>query len=311
MAALLSRLFNIKRIYQMLELPEVKVDEEALLRLYSSASSGELAAPACPTTRRGIIHFSQRIIESADRSALRSADHIIAHDKERARFVADALCLPVERFSLLPNAPRGGSFRKKTKFISEKLGIPSGTRIALHFGGVGPYFDLLRVVESVRNWPAGWCFVLHTSSRAELDPYMRSLRERADTQRVFFSLDPVSSSAVEEFVASADVGIATYSVDTLGYRAILMGLASGKVAQYLQCGLPVVSSDIPSLRRYLTAFDCGVCVPEPNAIGAAIGQIENRYEAFQRNAFRCYEELLNPDPACSTIADKIRDLAMS
>jgi glycosyltransferase involved in cell wall biosynthesis len=115
----------------------------------------------------------------------------------------------------------------------------------------------------------------------------------------------VASSDADELVASADVGLATYSLELLGYRATLMGLASGKIARYLRCGLPVVATDLPTVRKYLERYDCGYCADDPAGFGALLPSITNRYGELSRNASRCFEELFAPDAYCRRISARL------
>ncbi len=307
-AWMLARLLRVRRIYQMLELPAVdaKHVRDSMPSIPNSRSDNPRVTVDSRQERPK--PWSERLIDAADRHTLRTADVVIAHDSYRADFASRALHVPRMRFELLPNAPRGGCFRDRTSTIAERLSIPAGLRIALHFGGVGDYFDLLRVVQSVASWPPGWCLVIHTSSRAASDEYVHRLRTAAGCGRVYFSLEPVPSSETDQFVASADIGLATYSVKELGYRAALMGLASGKIASYLKCGLPVIATDVPSLRELVSTQECGLLVEDPAQIGAALASILPRYEEFRANAFRYYEAVLNPERYCDAIARRLAAL---
>lgn len=74
-----------------------------------------------------------------------------------------------------------------------------------------------------------------------------------------FSLNPVSTYELDSLVASADVGIALYSEKELGYRATYMGLAAGKIGNYLKCGVPIIATKLLSL-SYIETYQCGILV---------------------------------------------------
>jgi len=285
-AFVVSLLFRVRRVYQALELPKVKSYE---------------SSPGLPD---GTVE-KLRLADFAERLAIRTADVVIAHDHDRADFIAAAAKVSRGKIEILPNAPRGAGPRHKTRWLAEALGIPAGTRIVLHFGGVGPNFDLVRLVTGVDTWPEGWCLVIHSSFKAGGDEYLARLQACATGKRVFFSLKPVSSAVADELVVSADVGVATYSLKDAGYRVALMGLASGKIARYLRCGLPVVASDVPTVRKYIEQYDCGYCFDDPASVGTLLPRISNRYGELSQNAVRCFEGLFSPDPYCRKIADRL------
>jgi glycosyltransferase involved in cell wall biosynthesis len=285
-AFVVSLLFHVRRVYHPLELPQVNSYE---------------SSPGLPD---GTVE-KLRLADFAERLAIRSADLVIAHDHDRADFIAAAAKVSRSKIEILPNAPRGVGPRHKTRWLAEALGIPAGTRIVLHFGGVGPNFDLVRLVTGVESWPEGWCLVIHSSFKAGGDEYLARLQACATGKRVFFSLKPVSSAVADELVVSADVGVATYSLKDAGYRVALMGLASGKIARYLRCGLPVVASDVSTVRKYIEQYDCGFCFDDPASVGTLLPRISNRYGELSQNAVRCFEGLFSPDPYCRKIADRL------
>ena len=89
--------------------------------------------------------------------------------------------------------------------------------------------------------------VFHVSHRVEDDKYFEEVYESDYRGKVLFSLNPVSTYELDSLVASADVGIALYSEKELGYRATYMGLAAGKIGNYLKCGVPIIATKLLSL----------------------------------------------------------------
>ncbi len=79
----------------------------------------------------------------------------------------------------------------------------------------------------------------------------------------------------------------------LSFRARMMGLAAGKIGQYLKCGLPVIASRLESL-SYLEECGAGILVDDVDAIPEALARIESDYAHFHTNALRCYRDLWEP-----------------
>jgi glycosyltransferase involved in cell wall biosynthesis len=67
-------------------------------------------------------------------------------------------------------------------------------------------------------------------------------------------------------------------------------MASGKLLQYLKCGVPVIASDLPNLRRILHDNSCGLCVPDETAVQAAAARILADPTVWAANATRCFQE---------------------
>ena len=140
------------------------------------------------------------------------------------------------------------------------------------------------------------------------DPYVSLVQKVAYKKPVLFSTMPVSTSELDDLVGSAHIGIALYSLKELGYRAELMGLAAGKIGNYLKCGLPVIATSVSSIQSYVEKYQCGVCVNSANEVRNAVEKILSDYEAYSSNALACYDELWSPDKYCSIILSRINKL---
>ena len=250
-----------------------------------------------------------RVIERVDVAAMREADMVIVQDQHRGHFLVERIGIDPRRLALLPNARRGGVCRKESHWLRHRFGIPAAQRIALHSGGLGAWCQSLELVESATRWPERWRLVLHTRLRPETGvPYFDEVRRAAEAAGVCLSLEPVPAATLDELISSADVGIALYA-DRNGPAANLMGLASGKIGNYLKCGLPVISTGLPTVRDFVEHYQCGVCIDAVEEIPAALERIDADYARYRQNAFRCYEELFDPEPRCGEIDRRMRGLA--
>jgi glycosyltransferase involved in cell wall biosynthesis len=115
--------------------------------------------------------------------------------------------------------------------------------------------------------------------------YLRQVEEAAP-QRVILSLEPVNYDDLDTLVSSGKIGVVLYRED-FGLNFRLAG-ASGKLAQYLRCGLPVVCLDLPGVGDVVRKFDCGICVQSIDEMGEAIRLILHDYDRYSINALKCY-----------------------
>ena len=119
-----------------------------------------------------------------------------------------------------------------------------------------------------------------------------------------FLLNPVSTYELDSLVASADVGIALYSEKELGYRATYMGLAAGKIGNYLKCGVPIIATKLLSL-SYIETYQCGILVEKEKDIAFAINKILSNRDMYSKNAHRCYRELWHPESYLKKVGEII------
>jgi hypothetical protein len=73
-----------------------------------------------------------------------------------------------------------------------------------------------------------------------------------------------------------------------------LGLSSTKIAYYAALGIPILSTNIPSLVTYRRLYRFGELIKKPEELGLRIEQIENNFSDYARQSRRFYREVLNP-----------------
>jgi len=236
----------------------------------------------------------ERWIKNQERTFSKQATFVIIQDAERAELLIQDNGLSPDRVFCVPNAPLGRDQRKRSNYLRDKYGLPSDSRIILHSGAIHAWAGALQLVQSTQNWPDQWVLVCHTRFRSTFayTDVLVALKNLAIPGRVIFSTDPVSQWEYPTMVQSADIGVAfyipqigsSYTQDNIRH----LGLSSGKLAYYLQAGLPVLVNDIPSLQRLVGTYQCGDVITDPSKTRAAIDRILVHYEQFSQNAVTCF-----------------------
>jgi glycosyltransferase involved in cell wall biosynthesis len=230
-------------------------------------------------------------------SLSRKARFVIIQDEERARLLAQDNQIPIEKFALVPNSPLGTGRRKRSRYWHQRFALSSDPHVVLHAGSIARWTGIEEIVRSVGYWPEDWILVVHSRSNAESSELVERLRELAVPGRVFFSLQPVTTQEYDMLVDGADIGIAFY-VSTgdstyTGQNVQSLGLSSGKIADYLRAGLPVIVNQAGSISELLRRERCGIAVEKGRDIGRAIGQIAQQYEDYSRRACQVFEDYLD------------------
>lgn len=222
------------------------------------------------------------------------AQAIITHDHWHSDFLKRYCLLEGKQVLYLPNASYTYEYHGSSDYLSKRLKIDEGKAIILHSGGLGKWFMCKELAESAKGWSDEKVLVFHTSHNVEKNPYYLSMKQVVEgNKKVLFSIKPVPNDELDELVASASIGVALYSVNELGYRAEYMGVAAGKIGNYLKCGVPVIVNRLPSL-TYIEDYHCGVLIDQLCDINQAIDQILSHYEDYRNGAYRCYRELWYP-----------------
>lgn len=222
------------------------------------------------------------------------ADILITHDHWHSDFLKQHCKLEGKKILYLPNASYTEEFHGTSDYLKVRLGIDSDKVIILHSGGLGKWFLCKELAELAKGWGKEKVLVFHTSHNIEQDAYYIDMKKVIEGQKnILFSMKPVPNDELDSLVASATIGIALYSVEELSYRAEYMGVAAGKIGNYLKCGIPVIVNRLPSL-SYIEEYKCGILIDNLNDIEKAIDTIMCNYLEYQKGAYQCYNELWYP-----------------
>ena len=237
--------------------------------------------------------------------SLMAASYIITHDKWHGDFLFKHYHINTSKILYLPNASYTPQYYKRTDFLKKMLNIPLKKNVILHSGGLGVWFLCKELAYSTQGWKEDDVLVFHTSHHVEDTTYYKEMVANLPNKgKVFFSTRPVSNETLDELVASASIGIALYSVEILGYRATYMGLAAGKIGNYLKCGVPVIATRVPSL-TYLEEYQCGMLIDELSEIPKALQTIHKNYAKYSENAHKCYSCLWEPSKYLERIYEEL------
>lgn len=245
------------------------------------------------------------ITDNQEIKNIEGADFLITHDHWHSDFLKKHCDLSKTKCLYLPNASYTDVHKGSSDYLRNLLGIDKDKMVILHSGGLGKWFMCKELAEVSAKWSNDKILVFHTSHHVDSDPYYKAIKEDVGTRdNVLFSTNPVPNTELDELVASANIGIALYSVEHLGYRAEYMGVAAGKIGNYLKCGVPVIATRLPSL-SYIEDYGCGILIDELSQIEEACNKIKSDYPRYQEAAYKCYMELWHPEPYLKIIEETL------
>lgn len=219
-----------------------------------------------------------------ERWAHRRSRLTLALDAERAKLLLEDNRHPEAPVVILPTSPLGLRRVPDRSYLRRKYRLGAQRKILLQIGGISDVARSLELARSTARWPEEWILILHGFAAEEA--YLREIRKVADGARVILSTDLVPYEALDDLVASADIGLALYRPIDLNYYH----MASGKILQYLKCGLPVIASDFPNIRAILEGNRCGICIANEEHLAPAAREILREPDSWAANAERCFLE---------------------
>lgn len=229
----------------------------------------------------------------------RQAIFTIIQDERRAGWLVQHHGIGIKTILLIPNSPLGLPFNTRRDFWHRKYNLAEDKKVFLQAGGIGYSRFSIELVKAAREWPDDWVLVLHGY---ELTPgYIEQLRQFIIDGRIYLSLDLVPYEQLDELYSSAQIGLSLYrNVDENYYH-----MASGKVAHYLRCGVPVITANFPNLIETVRDTASGYCISEPSQLYDAARQIFANYQAYREKARSIYLEKLDYGLYFETALEKI------
>lgn len=213
----------------------------------------------------------------------------IIQDKERARILLGYNQVKEKNHTIieLPVSLCGGVYSNRTKLLHNKLSIPVDKKIFLQLSYSEDRMSK-EIVKSALTCPADWIFVMHGNFSAESKNEIKIL----NSKNIVVWEERIPFKDLALYIASADIGLVFYKIRSNQnyYNNYYISKSSGQLAHFLQCGIPIISINIPSLERVVTGYKCGIIIDSSDSIVQAGREIFENYECFRENAFKCFNE---------------------
>jgi len=153
----------------------------------------------------------------------------------------------------------------KTGVLHASLGLAAHRKVALHMGSFASWTGAPFLLESTRAWPDAWVLVVHERYGAT-EATRELIRTHADPGRVHLSEARFADARrMSDFIRSADLGVALYRPGYedgwTGGNIEHIGLSSGKIATYLQHGVPVATHELGEISTLIRRHGAGQVFP--------------------------------------------------
>lgn len=253
--------------------------------------------------------LTDKVLKSLERECNKRSILTIIQDERRAKYLIKDNGVPENKFVYVPVSALGDIYQNKSDYLHRTLDVPKSKKIILYAGTIMSEFMCLEIAETAQNWDDGVVLVLHTwRADSSNDPYVHKIRGLTRNKKVYLSLNPVERESLPELLSSADIGLVFYQ--NLGGNFYETGYSSNKLAQYLQVGLPVITSDYPSFREVIGGYRCGECAKGPDEIEKLAREIFSDYDSYRNNAFKCYQEKYEFSKYFKVVIDKLKDMGV-
>jgi hypothetical protein len=250
-----------------------------------------------------------RLFKMIERRLNRRAEFTVTQDEARASLLCMENDLRGALVLTFPNAPLARQVRSVSSEaqlqLRARLNIPTDARLLLYAGSLSDSWGGVdKIIAVASQLPYGWTLVLQ-SRMAEGTPVDTRVQALVRTGCLVLSRNPLSVDDYACLVASSSIGLAWYESDDENIR--LVGLSSGKIAQYWAHRKPIIVNRIPLYEDALPQYQAGLLVDSADEIPVVVEQIWRSYERYSQGASWAYSELFDVETAGRRIA---RELGM-
>jgi glycosyltransferase involved in cell wall biosynthesis len=253
-----------------------------------------------------------RYLCELERAACAHTSLVLIQDDERAAAFCRETSFDPGKIVKVPVAPPPQPVQK-SDFLRRELGISPERKLVLYCGNLEVWASRDQLAEMVSYWPDNFCLVVHSFAKYDqtMSFYLDGLKA---TGKVHLTSHPVSRDELPTLIASADFGLAPYlpvpGMWTGGRNLYHLGLASGKVAFYAHCGLPILARSLPTYERELTNYRCGKVYRRVADTGNLLSEMNREYDSYSGEARRFYRERLDPTAGMREFCDRLLTLAV-
>lgn len=249
----------------------------------------------------GLGRYNFRHRKRMQRLSFPHARAVVIQDHDRARVLFEDMRQPydAERVITFPVSFLGQAQMRRDGFLRERFTEIGERTILLQFGSIRPDRFSDEIIQASHSCPSDMAVVVHGS-------ISHDCWEALQTAPCLASTGDVPFEEVEKVPASADIGLIFYQSSSDNNR--LIAHASGQLALFLKCGVPVIVDDKPSLRSLVEAYHCGVAVQKPADIFDAARHIRANYDAYCQGALRCFAQEHDLLPHYAQLREKLASL---
>ena len=222
----------------------------------------------------------QKIWKKIERFCLPRVDYAITVNSSIANLYQQEY---KKHFYVVRNVPLiTHPFTGDKNILRKELGLPVEKKlIILQGAGINIDRGAEELVESM-NYLSD-CYLLIVGGGDVLSTLKKIVYENNLSDKIrFISKQPIE--ILRKYTAASDIGVTLDKPTNINYRFSL----PNKLFDYIQAGIPILSSDLPEIKNVIRHYNIGCICPnhEPKAIASLIEQMlndENQLDKWKKN----------------------------
>ena len=224
--------------------------------------------------------------ENLEREACKRSKLLVVPDACRIKPLLDDIGMESHPCAVLPNSAVVNRNIGETDWHS-KLGISNTKFICINAGTTADWAEVPELMTSVVLWPDEMVLLMHERNQKAL-PYARKNYHHLEIPgRIFWTNGQYDENELNSLISASFVSFALYR--NLAPNVEYIGFSSGKLMRSIALGVPVIASDLISL-KFVEENHLGVLINHPSEIPSAFKKIAVNRDTFSRNCIDFYEK---------------------
>jgi glycosyltransferase involved in cell wall biosynthesis len=220
--------------------------------------------------------IKQRIIAFLEKRFICKVDKFVVSGELDAEYLKSYFQTD-KPFFVIKNYPKKQEINK-SNYLAEKFNISSDKKILVYQGVLLGGRGIMPMLKAMNQIKDKYAFCMIGSGSKEED-YRKYVLENDLQDSVFFHPE-VEYSELLNITASADIGLCLIEPISFSYELAL----PNKLFEYIACGLPVLVSDLPALRKVVKDENIGEIIPrtlKEEEIIASLTSFEPNYSIYK------------------------------
>jgi O-antigen biosynthesis protein len=205
---------------------------------------------------------------------------------------------------------------QRTFALHNHFGLSRDTRIAAYIGSITfPWTMIGELLNTLPHWPPDWVLLLHHRYGAEqLQELYSQFPFIRNSNKIYISPYPqLEFKDLPRILQEVDLGLAFYRHmehnPVAGNNLKYIGMASGKIATYLQHGLPIMVNDLYPWNDMIPSFDIGSVIHDVSEIPHLLKTLSaDPIEKYRTNIPGFFLSHLDLNLTIQPLLQRIRDL---
>jgi len=224
--------------------------------------------------------------KNLEKQAFNDVALVLIQDEDRAGLLFRDNGVPYqpEKVIHFPVSWPGKARIWRSDFFIQRFPELQRKKLLLQHGSLVPQRHTGELLQVSTKCPETYSMVFH----GKLSPYLKRNYNQA---KCWFSEPNAPIEKLEEVAAGAHIGLVFYTASNENDR--LIAHASGQLALYLKCGVPVIVNNKGTLAPLVRSWNCGLVVENERDIFDAADLISQDYKFYCQKAVECFNEEYN------------------